>query len=207
MAELIDMVGLPADALDRYPFEFSGGQRQRIGIARALSVEPECLIADEIVSALDVSVQAQIIKLLMDLQARLNLTIVFISHDLRIVRYVSHRVAVMYLGLVVEVGDTETIFTRPAHPYTAALLAAAPDLDPAKKSTTEAVRGELPSPLRIPHGCAFHPRCPKAFSRCQTDIPARHTSENGRLTWCHLADPDLPGTQATPFQATQTRTE
>lgn len=186
IADLLVLVGLPRDAADRFPFEFSGGQRQRIGIARALSVEPECLIADEIVSALDVSIQAQIINLLMDLQARLKLTVIFISHDLRVVRYVSDRVAVMYLGMFVEVGETENIFEQPIHPYTSALLAAAPDLDPAKKSTVDAVQGELPSPLNVPSGCAFHPRCPKAVDLCRTHAPAEIRTAGGHSATCHL---------------------
>lgn len=186
IADLLVLVGLPRDAADRFPFEFSGGQRQRIGIARALSVEPECLIADEIVSALDVSIQAQIINLLMDLQARLKLTLIFISHDLRVVRYVSDRVAVMYLGMVVEVGETENIFKQPIHPYTSALLAAAPDLDPAKKSTVDAVQGELPSALNVPLGCSFHPRCPKAIDLCRTHSPAEIQTAGGHSAACHL---------------------
>ena len=186
IADLLVLVGLPRDAADRFPFEFSGGQRQRIGIARALSVEPECLIADEIVSALDVSIQAQIINLLMDLQARLKLTLIFISHDLRVVRYVSDRVAVMYLGMVVEVGETENIFKQPVHPYTSALLAAAPDLDPAKKSTVDAVQGELPSPLNVPPGCAFHPRCPRAIDLCRVQVPTQTYGAAGGFATCHL---------------------
>jgi oligopeptide transport system ATP-binding protein len=190
IADLLVLVGLPRDSADRFPFEFSGGQRQRIGIARALSVEPECLIADEIVSALDVSIQAQIINLLMDLQARLKLTLIFVSHDLRVVRYVSHRVAVMYLGMVVEVGETENIFKQPIHPYTSALLAAAPDLDPAKKSTVDAVQGELPSALNVPMGCSFHPRCPKAVDLCRTHAPAEIQTAGGHSAACHLPNTD-----------------
>src|SRR5262249_14619887 len=154
---------LPAEAAERFPHEFSGGQRQRVCIARALSVEPECLIADELVSALDASVQAQIVNLLLELQERLHLTILFVSHHFPPVRPLSPRVAVMYLGSIVELAETDALFARPAHPYTVALLAAAPDLDPERKSTTEAVRGELPSPLAIPAGCPFHPRCRFAF--------------------------------------------
>jgi oligopeptide/dipeptide ABC transporter ATP-binding protein len=159
IAELMDLVRLPRDSLDRLPHAFSGGQRQRIGIARALSVEPDCLIADELVSALDVSVQAQVINLLLELQERLALTVLFVAHDLRLVRHISHRVAVMYLGRIVELDQTERLFTAPRHPYTRALLSAAPELDPSKRSRTAAVRGELPSPVSIPPGCPFHPRC------------------------------------------------
>ena len=186
VAELISMVGLPPDAASRYPHAFSGGQRQRIGIARALALEPECLIADEIVSALDVSVQAQIINLLVSLQQRLALTIVFVSHDLRLVRYIAHRVAVMYLGRIVEAGPTEEVFGDPRHPYTAALMAAAPSLDFERRDTREAVAGELPSPLSIPKGCAFHPRCPRAIDICRTTPPADWSAGERRAA-CHLA--------------------
>ena len=185
--ELLDMVRLPRDAAGRYPHAFSGGQRQRIGIARALSLEPECLIADELVSALDVSVQAQIINLLVDLQERLQLTIVIVSHDLRIVRHLAHRVAVMYLGRVVELGTTAEVFERPRHPYTAALMAAAPSLDFEHRTTMDAVAGELPSPLFMPSGCAFHPRCPRAIDRCRRERPAVSTTANGHAAACHLA--------------------
>jgi oligopeptide transport system ATP-binding protein len=186
VAELIAMVGLPPDAAGRYPHAFSGGQRQRIGIARALALEPECLIADEIVSALDVSVQAQIINLLVALQRQLALTIVFVSHDLRLVRYIAHRVAVMYLGRIVEAGPTEEVFGDPRHPYTAALIAAAPSLDFTKRDMREAVAGELPSPLAIPQGCAFHPRCPRAIDLCRSTAPADWHADEHRAA-CHLA--------------------
>jgi oligopeptide/dipeptide ABC transporter ATP-binding protein len=186
IAELIDLVRLPQDALDRYPHEFSGGQRQRIGIARALSVEPKCLIADELVSALDVSVQAQVINLLLELQERLELTVLFVAHDLRLVRHISHRVAVMYLGRIVELERTERLFSAPRHPYTQALLAAAPELDPTRRSRTAAVRGELPSPVAIPPGCPFHPRCPHAFEPCDHLRPEL-VEHDGGLVACHLA--------------------
>jgi oligopeptide transport system ATP-binding protein len=184
--QLLLMVGLPADAAGRYPHAFSGGQRQRIGIARALALEPQCLIADEIVSALDVSVQAQIINLLVALQLRLDLTIVFVSHDLRLVRYIAHRVAVMYLGRIVEAGPTEEVFTDPRHPYTAALLAAAPSLDVAEREATDAVAGELPSPLSIPPGCPFHPRCPRVVDRCRS-VPPPDWRRGEHRAACHLA--------------------
>ena len=186
--ELLDLVGLPRDAAQRMPHEFSGGQRQRIGIARALALEPETLVADELVSALDVSVQAQVINLLLELQERLHLTVLFVAHDLRLVRHISHRVAVMYLGKVVEVGETESLFRSPKHPYTQALLAAAPTLDPDQR-VPAAVEGELPSPLRVPSGCAFHPRCPQAFEICPVESPELVLREGARRCACHLYRP------------------
>jgi oligopeptide transport system ATP-binding protein len=146
------------------------------------------LVADELVSALDVSVQAQVVNLLLELQEKLQLTVLFVAHDLRLVHHISHRVAVMYRGNVVEVADTDTIFAGPQHPYTQALLAAAPDLDPAKKSVIAAVKGELPSPLRMPSGCPFHTRCPHAFDRCIVEKPALAPHVPGHLTACHLYD-------------------
>lgn len=187
--ELLNLVRLPADAADRLPHAFSGGQRQRIGIARALAVEPECLIADELVSALDVSVQAQVVNLMLELQERLHLTILFVAHDLRLVRHISHRVAVMYLGSVVEIGETEQLFTAPKHPYTQALLSAAPDMDPSRRSRVIAARGELPSPLALPSGCPFHTRCPHIFDRCRVEQPWLTPRPGGGLAACHLADP------------------
>jgi oligopeptide/dipeptide ABC transporter ATP-binding protein len=185
--ELLVLVRLPAEAAGRYPHAFSGGQRQRIGIARALALEPECLIADELVSALDVSIQAQIINLLLELQERLQLTIVFVSHDLRMVRHIAHRVAVMYLGRVVELGPTERVFGNPRHPYTEALLAAAPSLDFEHRNTTEAVAGELPSALTLPGGCAFHPRCKYAIEICRHQVPPETEITKGHMAACHLA--------------------
>jgi oligopeptide/dipeptide ABC transporter ATP-binding protein len=188
IAALMDLVHLPRSAAGRRPHEFSGGQRQRIGIARALALEPDCLIADELVSALDVSVQAQMVNLLLELQERLHLTVLFIAHDLRLVRHLSHRVAVMYLGRVVELAETEALFARPRHPYTRALLEAAPELDPARRGRAEAaVRGELPSPVNPPPGCAFHPRCPAAIERCRTVRPPLAPLADGRLAACHVA--------------------
>jgi oligopeptide transport system ATP-binding protein len=187
VAALLDLVHLPRAAAGRRPHEFSGGQRQRIGIARALSVEPETLVADELVSALDVSVQAQMVNLLLELQERLHLTVLFIAHDLRLVRHLSHRVAVMYLGRVVELADTQALFEAPRHPYTQALLRAAPELDARQRVRSEAVRGELPSPLAPPPGCAFHPRCPLAEPICRTELPALTTLRDGRRVACHVA--------------------
>jgi oligopeptide/dipeptide ABC transporter ATP-binding protein len=185
---LLDLVNLPRSAAGRRPHEFSGGQRQRIGIARALALEPDCLIADELVSALDVSVQAQMVNLLLELQERLHLTVLFIAHDLRLVRHLSHRVAVMYLGRVVELAETEALFASPRHPYTRALLEAAPALDPTRRGRAEAaLRGELPSPVNPPPGCAFHPRCPAVIERCRTERPALAPLRDGRLAACHVA--------------------
>ena len=187
VAELLALVGLPADAAGRLPRAFSGGQRQRLAIARALAVEPAVLIADEIVSALDVSIQAQILNLLLDMQARLGLAMLFVSHDLRVVRHLAHEVAVMYLGRVVEYGQAEAVFERPQHPYTQALLRAAPVLTPQRRTTESALRGELPSPMRMVPGCPFHPRCPKVFDRCRVDPPALLVRD-GHATACHLMD-------------------
>ncbi len=185
IAELLDLVRLPQDAAEKYPHEFSGGQRQRIGIARALSVEPEVLVADELVSALDVSVQAQVVNLLLQLQEQLHLTVVFVAHDLRLVRHISHRVAVMYLGKVVEIGPTEALFSAPRHPYTQALLAAAPELDPTRRTRRVAAKGELPSPVNLPQGCLFNTRCPQAFERCFKERPVL-SAEGAHLSACHL---------------------
>ncbi|SEQ72321.1 peptide/nickel transport system ATP-binding protein/oligopeptide transport system ATP-binding protein [Faunimonas pinastri] len=193
IAELLDLVRLPADAADRLPHQFSGGQRQRIGIARALAVEPEVLVADELVSALDVSVQAQVVNLLLELQEKLYLTVLFVAHDLRLVRHISHRVAVMYLGSIVEIGDTEALFSAPRHPYTRALLDAAPDMDPSHRTGRAGARGELPSPLDIPSGCPFHTRCPYVFDRCRTERPLLTERNPVQRAACHLVDFGRPG--------------
>jgi oligopeptide/dipeptide ABC transporter ATP-binding protein len=183
---LLSIVGLGSDMTDRYPHELSGGQRQRIGLARALAVEPEFIVADEPVSALDVSIQAQVVNLLMDLQAKLNLTMLFITHDLRLVHYVSHRVAVMYLGSIVELGGSEMLFDQPLHPYSQALLAALPKIDPRDRARAAAIEGEPPSPINIPPGCPFHPRCSIAVDRCRVNTPELAPTADGRLVACHL---------------------
>ena len=186
ISRLIELVGLSEDQLDRLPSAFSGGQRQRIGIARALAAHPRLIIADEPVSALDVSIQAQIINLLIDLKERLNLAMMFISHDLRVVRYISDRVAVMYLGTIVETAETDELYDRPLHPYTEVLLAAAPSMEENRvKETKTFVKGELPSPINMPSGCRFHPRCPYADERCKTECPALRDMGNKHFVACH----------------------
>jgi oligopeptide/dipeptide ABC transporter ATP-binding protein len=168
---LLETVGLTGEMLDRYPHEFSGGQRQRIGIARALALDPKFVIADEPVSALDVSVQSQVLNLMLRLQRDMGLTYLFISHDLSVVKHVSDTIAVMYLGRIVEQGPAARIFERPAHPYTRALVAAIPEPDPQRRRTSPVVRGETPSPVSPPPGCPFHPRCPYAIEECRAAVP------------------------------------
>ena len=198
VASFLDKVGLPRDAMKRFPHEFSGGQRQRIGIARALAPGADLIICDEAVSALDVSVKAQIVNLLSDLQDELGLTLLFISHDLAIVEHLTHRVAVMYLGKIVEIGDRRTLFATPHHPYTKALLSAVPIPDPTKKRDRVILRGDVPSPINPPGGCKFHTRCPLAFNRCRLEEPILRKVGTGQLSACHLDDTFMDGSRQTP---------
>ncbi|UYZ15291.1 dipeptide ABC transporter ATP-binding protein [Brevibacillus sp. WF146] len=183
--ELLTHVGLNPSYAKRYPHEFSGGQRQRIGIARALVLHPKLIIADEPVSALDISIQAQVINLLQDLQDQYRLTYLFISHDLSVVRHISDRVAVMYLGRIVELAETEKLFATPLHPYTEALMSAVPDVQGAKKERI-ILRGDVPSPANPPAGCAFHTRCPRCMDICKTEAPPLKEAAPGQLAACHL---------------------
>ena len=185
--ELLADVGLPEDSLDRYPHEFSGGQRQRIAIARALANGPEVLLCDEPVSALDVSVQSQILNLLLDLQKARGLTMVFVSHALSVVRHMSDRVAVMYLGSIVELSDSLSIYEAPRHPYTKALIAAIPDTDPARRGRRIPSTGEVPSPIELPAGCPFHANCPVRVGVCSVEKPPLRPIAEGHLCACHLA--------------------
>jgi peptide/nickel transport system ATP-binding protein len=195
VAELLEQVGLPSQYMERYPHAFSGGERQRIGIARALALEPRLVIADEPVSALDVSVQARTLNLMNDLQERFGLTYLFIAHDLSVVRHISDRVAVMYAGRIVELAPTRALFTRPAMPYTEALLSAIPQPRPSYADQDRVrLKGEVPDPANLPSGCVFHPRCPYAEPRCQRDRPRLRKLDDGHWVACHFAeDLDLAG--------------
>lgn len=190
VSELLDKVGLSKSVKDRFPFEFSGGQRQRVGIARAIALNPELIICDEAVSALDVSVQAQILNLLLDLQKEMNLTYLFISHDLSVVKHISDRIAVMYLGKIVEICESNQLYKNPFHPYTEMLQLAIPKPDPYKRREITVIKGEIPSPIDPPKGCRFHPRCPKVMDICKTLEPTliskKDTNNRDRQIACHL---------------------
>ena len=190
VTELMDQVGLNRRFANRYPHEFSGGQRQRIGIARALALNPKFIVCDEPIAALDVSIQAQVVNLLEDLQDRLGLTYLFISHDLSMVRHIADRVAVMYLGRIAETGPTQPLFRRPLHPYTEALISAVPSPDPEVEARRKRIilKGDVPSPARPPAGCVFHTRCPKVFDRCRVEVPRLLDMPDGRQVACHLHD-------------------
>jgi oligopeptide/dipeptide ABC transporter ATP-binding protein len=190
VAELLDLVGLPADAGDRYPHAFSGGQRQRIGLARALAAEPRLLLLDEPISALDVSIQAQILTLLMDLEKRLGLAMLLVAHDLLAVRRLAQRTAVMYLGQIVEEGPTREVFEAPRHPYTKALLASIPSMDPAAPRRKPALQGDPPSPIALPTGCYFHPRCPEVEERCRSQRQELKDVVSGRSARCWKTLPE-----------------
>ena len=187
ITDLLRDVGLDPSHAERYPHEFSGGQRQRVGIARALAVEPKLIVCDEPVSALDVSVQAQIVNLLMDLQQQRGLTYLFIAHDLAVVEHISHRVMVMYLGRAVEIAEAKKLVRAPKHPYTRALLSAVPVVDPDSKRQRIMLPGDVPSPIAPPPGCTFHPRCPVKEARCEQDVPQLREIEPGHWVSCHLA--------------------
>lgn len=192
ISELLELVGLSSEQATRYPHEFSGGQRQRVGIGRALAVNPELIVCDEPVSALDVSIQAQIVNMFEDLQKKLNLTYLFIAHDILVVRHICDRIAVMYLGKIVETASSEEICNHPLHPYTQSLMSAVPSRDPNTSRKTQRIilEGDVPSPLHIPTGCPFRTRCPKACERCATEVPVYREITPGHFASCHLLHPN-----------------
>jgi oligopeptide transport system ATP-binding protein len=196
--QLLERVGLQASYVNRYPHEFSGGQRQRIGIARAVALKPQFIVCDEAVSALDVSVQAQVINLLEDLQEEFGIAYLFIAHDLSVVRHISDRIAVMYLGRIVEMTDCETLYKNPLHPYTQALLSAIPEPIPGKKKKRVILQGDVPNPINPPDGCHFHPRCPYATKRCETEAPKKIDVTSSHSVTCHLIEEG----QRPPYSAT-----
>lgn len=206
VAELLEIVGLRAEYARRYPHEFSGGQRQRIGIARALSVEPKFIVCDEPVSALDVSIQSQVINLLEDLQREFGLTYLFIAHDLSVVEHIADRVAVMYLGEIVETATAKELYSNPKNPYTQALLSAVPIPDPRRKQQRIILTGDVPSPANLPSGCHFHPRCPKAIPECRTIHPVLGTDGNDHLTRCILYPEGMPEGVPQPASARSAQT-
>jgi oligopeptide/dipeptide ABC transporter ATP-binding protein len=182
---LLNQVGLPAAGIERFPFEFSGGQRQRIGIARAIALRPKLVVCDEPVSALDVSIQSQVLNLLLDLQQELGLTYLFIAHNLAVVRHLSDRVAIMYLGRIVELADADALYAAPRHPYTRALISAIPLPEPGRRRARIILPGDVPSPIKPPPGCPFHPRCPHATDRCRSEVPALREAATGHQVACH----------------------
>jgi len=199
IADLLRIVGLDPKYVSRYPHEFSGGQRQRIGVARALAVEPEFIVCDEPISALDVSIQAQVLNLLTDLRNQLGLTYLFIAHDLSVVKHISDRVAVMYLGKIVELGPPDVMYAQPGHPYTRALLSAVPVPDPTAQRQRIILTGDVPSPINPPSGCRFHTRCPFVFDRCRVEEPLLRPVGDGHVSACHLDH--VPGGQVVPLAA------